>query len=309
MAALDGFPTDISLPAEARYYTFVEVGKSFNSNYDITWSFQYKLPSTSFDATNTTFKNYQLGFSTFLTNLPRPLSCLPGQYLGDQDPEFVLSAHTLLTEGYTSVGALSSSVALKTEADSTILLEGGILSGMLVKVAFDSTGRYALTGRDDRPGVKPHQLLRESIISRDFLHNVMAYNHLSSISTTFSTISTDTYRTLRFRYVNLGQTLYIDSRESDTTTYTLLTAISLGSRYQTLSNIENIYCGFSFSTPISAPLPANANAYHLSGKDFFLRNFHVEGYEGSQVLTETIFTPGLSAVPDIAPTTVSNITA
>ena len=88
---------------------------------------------------------------------------------------------------------------------------------------------YALTGRDDRPGVKRHQLLRESIVARDFLHNILAYDHLSSISTTFSTISTDTYRTLRFRYVNLGTTLYIDSRESDTTTYTLLTAINMGS--------------------------------------------------------------------------------
>ena len=308
MAALAGFPTDISLPAEARYYTFVEVGKSFNSNYDITWSFQYKLPSTSFGST-AKVDNYELGFSTFLTNLPRPLSCLPGQYIGDQDPEFILSAHALLTEGYTTAGALSSSTPLKTEGDSTVLLEGAVLSGMLVKVAFDSTGKYALTGRDDRPGVKPHQVLRESIIARDFLHNVVVNNQLSSISTTFSTISTDTYRTLRFRYVNLGQTLFIDSRESDTTTYTLLTAINLGTRYSTLSNIENIYCGFAFSTPISSTTPALASGYALSAKDFFLRNFHVEGYEGSEVLTETIRTPSLSTVPNTPFTTVTNITA
>ena len=197
MAALEGFPSDISLPALARYYTFIEIGKSFNSNYDITWSFQYRLPSTSFDP-DTEFYNYELGFSTFLTNLPRPLSCLPGQYLGDQDPEFVLSANALLTEG---------SEVLKTEGDSTILIEGSVLSGMLVKVAFDSTGMYALSGRDERPGVRRRELLRESIVARDFQHNVIAYNHLSSLSTTFSTISTDTYRTLRFRYANLGKTL------------------------------------------------------------------------------------------------------
>ena len=299
MAKLDGFPTDITLPALARYYTFVEVGKSFNSNYDITWSFQYKLPSTSF-GTTAKFHNYQLGFSTFLTNLPGPISSLPGQYLGDQDPEFILSAQALLTE---------DTKMLKTQGDSTIILEGAVLSGMLVKVAFDSTGKYALTGRDDRPGVKPHQVLRESIIARDFLHNVVVNNHLSSISTSFSTISTDTYRTLRFRYVDLGRKLYIDSRESDTTTYTLLTSINLGTRYITLSNIENIYCGFSFCTPISANNAAVAAAYELSAKDFFLRNFHVEGYEGSQVTTETILTPQLSVVPTIAPTTVSNISA
>ena len=299
MAKLDGFPTDITLPALSRYYNFIEVGKSFNSNYDITWSFQYKLPSTSF-GTTAKFHNYQLGFSTFLTNLPGPISSLPGQYLGDQDPEFVLSAQALLTE---------DSKMLKTQGDSTILLEGAILSGMLVKVAFDSTGKYALSGRDRRPGVKEEEALRESIIVRDFLHNVVINNHLSSISTSFSTISTDTYRTLRFRYVDLGRKLYIDSRESDTTTYTLLTSINLGTRYTTLSNIENIYCGFSFCTPISANYAATAAAYELSAKDFFLRNFHVEGYEGSQVTTETILTPQLSVVPNVIPTTVTNISA
>ena len=291
------FPTDIRLPTGSRYYTLIATKKTFNSNYDIVWSFEYKLPGSAISAP---FNTYQVGFTTFLTNLPRPLSCLPGQFLGDQDPEYILSAYSLLTE---------AEEVLKTEANSTILLEGGILSGMLVKVAFDSTGRYALTGRDDRPGVKAGDELRESIVARDFLHNVIANNHLSSVSTTFSTISTDTYRTLRFRYANLGQTLYIDSRESDTTTYTLLTALKLGTRYRSLSNIENIYCGFSFSTPISATLPATAAAYNLSAKDFFLRNFHVEGYEGSEVLTETILTPSLSSVPNTVSTTVTNITA
>ena len=44
MAALEGYPTDISLPAESRFYTFVEVGKSFNSNYDITYLAQALMP-------------------------------------------------------------------------------------------------------------------------------------------------------------------------------------------------------------------------------------------------------------------------
>ena len=299
MAKLLGFPTDISLPALARYYTFVEVEKSFNSNYDITWSFQYKLPSTSFDE-DVKFLDYELGFSTFLTNLPSPISSLPGQYLGDQDPEFVLSANALLTE---------ASDILKTQDDSTILLEGAILSGMLVKVAFDSTGKYALTGRDRRPGVKPHQVLREAFVARDFQHNLLAYNHLSSIQTTFSTISTDTYRTVRFRYVDLGRTLYIDYHGSNSTEYTLLTAINLGTRYRTLSNIENIYCGFAFSTPISSTTPAADGGYSLSAKDFFLRNFHVEGYEGAEVLTEKILTPELPFIPNTPTTTVTNITA
>ena len=83
------FPSDINLPGSSRYYTFIETKKNFNSNYDITWSFSYYLPASSIQSHN----NYQLGFSTFLTSLESPVSSLPGQYLGDQDPEFILSAH------------------------------------------------------------------------------------------------------------------------------------------------------------------------------------------------------------------------
>ena len=60
---------------------------------------------------------------------------------------------------------------------------------------------------------------------------------------------------------------------------------------------------------MSSTTPAADAGYSLSANDFFLRNFHVEGYEGSQVLTETILTPKLSTVPAVPYTTVTNITA
>ncbi len=65
---LGGFPTDIILPDSARYYTFIETKKKFNSNYDITWSFQYKLPQSGIRNSST----YQLGFTTFLTPIVYP---------------------------------------------------------------------------------------------------------------------------------------------------------------------------------------------------------------------------------------------
>jgi len=287
------FPSDIKLPTAARYYTIIETKKRFNSNYDIVWSFQYKLPSVSIQD----ISNYQLGFTTFLTNLSSPLSSIPGQYLGDQDPEVVLSGHALYTE---------QPEVLKTESDSTILLEDGTLSGMLVKIAFDSTGMYALSGRDDRPGVSNLNLHRNALVIRDFEHNIVCNGPLTGISTSstsFSTLSTDTFRTLRFRYVNLGQKLHIDIRESSTTTYTLLTTVNLGFRLDNVSNLENIYCGFSLCTPIST------SDYSLSAKNFYLRNFNVEGYEGPTVLTETVVTPSLSVNPNTSYTTVTNITA
>ena len=284
------FPSDIKLPSDARYFTFVETSKKFNSNYDITWSFEYSLPATNIPDP----ANYELGFSTFITNLSAPLSSLPGQYIGDQDPEFILSAHALLTE---------SPLVLKTESDSTILLEGGILSGSLVKVAFDSTGMYALSGRDDRPGVGLNDINRQSLVVRDVLHNVRANSPLSTISNVFSTLSTDSFRALRFRYVNLGQKIHIDFREDNTTEYTLLTTINIEPRLTNFDNLNNIYCGFSFTTPISTTDTG------LSAKNFFLRNFNVEGYEGSEVLTETVMTPPLSVNPNTQYTTVTNITA
>ena len=284
------FPSDIKLPSDARYFTFVETSKKFNSNYDITWSFEYSLPATNIPDP----ANYELGFSTFITNLSAPLSSLPGQYIGDQDPEFILSAHALLTE---------SPLVLKTESDSTILLEGGILSGSLVKVAFDSTGMYALSGRDDRPGIGLNDVNRQSLIVRDVLHNIRANSPLSTISNVFSTLSTDSFRALRFRYVNLGQKIHIDFREDTTTEYTLLTTINLEPRLTNFDNLNNIYCGFSFTTPVST---TNTG---LSAKNFFLRNFNVEGYEGSEVLTETVMTPPLSVNPNTQYTTVTNITA
>ena len=291
------FPSDVLLPDNARYYNFVETKKNFNSNYDITWSFSYYFPASSIQSHN----NYQLGFTTFLTTLSSPISALPGQYLGDQDPEYILSAAALLTE---------TPEVLKTEGDSTILLEGAILSGSLVKVAFDSTGLYALTGRDDRPGVGLEtDCFREALVVRDFDHNVLANAPLSTMSTSFSTLSTNTFRTLRFRYINLGQKLHIDVRESDTTTYSSLTTINLNYRLNNVTNLDNIFVGFSLCTPISTGPLSNDAAYSLSAGDFYLRNFHIEGHEGDTVETETVTTPLLSTVPNIPTTTVSNITA
>ena len=286
------FPVDIKLPDSARYYTFIETSKRFNSNYDITWSFEYKLPESNIPDTN----NYQLGFSTFITNLSAPLSSLPGQYIGDQDPAVSLSAVALLTEG-------GSPQVLRTQNDDTLVYDGGTLSGEIVKIAFDSTGMYALSARDDRPGVTEAEINRQSLVVRDYQLNVRANSPLSTISNIFSSITTDTFRTLRFRYVNLGQKIHIDFRESDTTEFTLLTTINIEPRLTGLNNLENIYCGFSLSTPISTTDTG------LSAKEFFLRNFNVEGFVGSEILTETVMTPPLSVNPNSQYTTVTNITA
>ena len=292
------FPITVTLPDNARYYNFVETKKNFNSNYDITWSFSYYFPASSIQSHN----NYQLGFATFLTSLSAPISALPGQYLGDQDPSVWLNSVNTETDE-----------ALLTEDSEIIRLENDELSGVLVKIAFDSTGLYALTGRSGqwapsgdgiRPGIGLEEdCFREALVVRDLDHNLVANAPLSTMSTSFSTLSTDTFRTLRFRYINLGRKLHIDFRESDTTTYSSLTTINLNYRLNNTTNLNNVFVGFSLCTPIST------ENYALSAGDFYLRNFHIEGHEGDTVETETVTTPLLSTVPNIPTTTVSNITA
>ena len=295
-----GFPSDITLPADARYYSFIETKRKYNSNYDIIWSFQYKLPevtSTNSDVLNISGNDFlELGFTTFLTSLSSPISALPGQYLGDSDSAWILSGGKITTEG---------EIALLTEdPDSQFIeVESRDLSGTLIKIAFDTTGYYGVSGRDSRTGAELFDRKRESLILRDFNNNVVYNEHLSSISTSFSTLSTDTFRTLRFRYVNLGQKLFIDYHDSDTTTYTTLTTIDLGFRLENYSNLDDIYCGFSFCTPISTV------SKDLSAKEFFLRNFHTEGYEGYSVLTETVTSAAISAFSNQTVSTISNITA
>ena len=39
------FPDEIKLPAGERSYQFVEKDFKYNSNYDIVWSFDFKVPS------------------------------------------------------------------------------------------------------------------------------------------------------------------------------------------------------------------------------------------------------------------------
>ena len=101
----------------------------------------------------------------------------------------------------------------------------------------------------------------------------------------------------------MGQKLFIDYHDDDTTTYTTLTTIDLGFRLENYSNLDNIYCGFSFTTPVST------TAVDLSAKEFFLRNFHTEGYVGYSILTETITSAEIPVNPNTVTSTVSDITA
>ena len=292
--------SEINLPAYARFYNFIETKQRFNSNYDIVWSFQYKLPSTSLSGN--AWPKTQMGFTTFLTTLSSPISSLPGQYLGDSDP-FVLSGakgSSITTQGGT---------VIQNEDSETLTIDSTTLSGHIVKIAFDTTGLYALSGKASRPGVSFYNTHPQALIIRDFRDNVLCNVPLSSMNTAFSSLSTDDFRTLRFRYANLGRKLHIDFRESTTTLFTPVTSFNLGYTIANFNELDNIYCGFSFCTPLSNGAGPGAGGVALSAGNFFLKDFHIEGYQGGTVLTQTITSEPLSSNPNTSITTVTNITA
>ena len=282
------FPSEILLPSDARYYQFVETDLSYNSNYDIVWSLQFKLPGD-----NAYNSNYEYAFGTFLTSLTGELSALPGQYVGDSDPLLVSGQTQLLTEQ-------TPTSAITTEGEIDIAVDSTTLSGQLIKVVFDSTGLYGLSGRDGRSGVGEHQIKKNSISIRDYFHDLVFYEHLSAFSPTFS-LTSDEFQTLRVRYANLGTKISIDKKVD--TKYQTLTTIELPFRLKEFNNLDNVFVGYSFSTPISTQTPV------LSVGDFFLKNAHIEGLETSEVLTQTITSAPLNFNPNTSFTTVSNVTA
>jgi len=282
------FPSDILLPSDARYYQFVETDLSYNSNYDIVWSLQFKLPGDSVYNSN-----YEYAFGTFLTSLTGELSSLPGQYVGDTDPLLVAGQTQLLTEQ-------TPTSAITTEGEIDIVVNSTTLSGQLIKVVFDSTGLYGLSGINGRGGVGEHQIKKNSISIRDYFHDLVFYEHLSAFSPTFS-LTSDEFQTLRVRYANLGTKISIDKKVD--TKYQTLTSLELPFRLKEFNNISNVFVGYSFSTPISTQTPV------LSVGDFFLKNAHIEGLETTEVLTQTITSAPLIFNPNTSFTTVSNITA
>lgn len=276
-------PADILLPANSRYFKFTEHAKTFNEEYDIVWSFKYKVPESSVSS-----PLYQFGFATYLTTLSSDGVSLPGQYIGDLNPALD-GGLLLLTEG----GDI-----ITTEGGDPITTSGTTL-GQLIKIAVDSTGFYALSSDTGRTGVGINEVQRDSIVIRDNNNDVIYNTPLTAFSPTIPLTSND-YTTLRFRYANRGTRLYIDHKLDNDAHYTTLTSISITPN--DIAPDENVYVGFSFSTPISSA------GQTLSAKEFYLKNFHIEGVEGATT-SESVSSAALSSITNTARTTVSNITA
>jgi len=286
-------PNEIKLPPGERSYQFVEKDFRYNSNYDIVWSFDFEVPGdlglegNSWQAPESAV---EYAFGTFLTTLTSEISSLPGQYVGDQDPSVALSAVSLLSE---------AALPLLTESSENLVIDSTSLSGQLVKIVFDTTGLYGLSGRDGRDGVKPHEVRRNSLCIRDFNKSLVFYEELSTFSPTIP-LTSDDFTTLRFRYANLGTKISIDRNVNSK--FETLTTVSLPLELDNFDNLD-VFVGYSFTTPVSTSSPA------LSVGKFFLKDLHIEGLVTDSVITETLTTRGNSFNPNSNITTAVGISA
>jgi hypothetical protein len=164
------FPSDISLSSNAKYFGIVDYKKPYNLNWDVVWSFTYALTGI------------QHGFCTFLTTSPT-ITGLPGQYLGCNNNNFILSI------GFDSTGYFALSSPLR----SGILLpevkpNSLIIRDSLNKVVFNERLSSLNTDFILSSSIKTYQTLRFRYsnagrkLNVDFKLDDEKYSNITSLS-------------------------------------------------------------------------------------------------------------------------------
>lgn len=236
------FPADITLPANAKYFSFKNTQNKYNPNYDITWSFMYNVSNVA----------AQQGIATFVTPLSvTPTDVIPGQYLCTKVSEST-STFKFLT---------GSSIITRNPYN-------------ILTVAIDSTGYFALSSAV-RPGIGVGSVIPNSLIVRSFDNSIL-YNQVLPASFNVN----NSTNIIRCRFSNPEETLYIDYRTTDTTSFSGLATIPLNFRVYNPNNEDLVYTGISFCSPLSTAVTSTAA--------LVLYNFHSEGVSNNtQVETIT----------------------
>lgn len=230
------FPADITLPANAKYFSFKNTQNKYNPNYDITWSFMYNISNVS---------SAQQGIATFVTPLSVvPTDVIPGQYLC-----------TKVSEA-TSTFQFSSGNTTFTRNPYNI-----------ITVAIDTTGYFALSS-GVRPGIDITAAVSNSLVVRSF-NNEILYNQPLPASFNVD----NTVNIIRCRFSNPEETLYVDYRTTDNTSFSAIAAIPLNFKIYNPNNNDLVYTGISFCSPLSTSNTATAS--------LILYNFHSEGVSGN----------------------------
>lgn len=236
------FPADITLPANAKYFSFKNTQNKYNPNYDIIWSFMYNVSNVS----------SQQGIATFVTPLSvTPTDVIPGQYL-----------NTKVSETTTTFKFLTGTSILTRNPYN------------IITVAIDSTGYFALSSAV-RPGIGIGSVTSNSLIVRSF-NNEILYNQPLPASFNVN----NSTNIIRCRLSNPEETLYIDYRTTNTTSFSALATVPLNFRVYNPNNEDLVYTGISFCSPLSTSSTSTAS--------LILYNFHSEGVSNNtQVETIT----------------------
>jgi hypothetical protein len=229
---------NVSLPNDAKYAFFIDDKQAFHHEWDVNWSFTYRLHNDneiqiflSDENSNTmiTENNVPIildipfgeyGFCTFLTKTPNISSFLIGHYMGF----------------FQNLSSLNGEVA----------------------IAFDRTGLFALSSTQYTKGVSLNDVKPNSLIIRDI--NGVVYNETLS---NFPSPSNQE-NTLRFRFIHKN-TISIEQK-TGTSMYKELVRVPVTT---SLSSDDKIYPAFFYTSPVSSN--------ESSEITFYMKNFHVQG--------------------------------
>lgn len=230
-----------SLPANAKSLNIASSG-AYSPYFDIVWSFDYAISGNS---------STEAGFALFLQD--SSIKALTGGNGG-------------IDLGYSGLSSFGLPYSIKPG-----------ISGAVIGVGFDTTGLFAASASIGavkiRDGIDRSAVLKNSITIRsnspeydyeDYLFTVP----ITGTSSTFSIVESGVnYKTIRARLGNVGNTFYVDYRNTPQEDFKNI----LTKEVFLNSNINSLYrVGVSFATPISSNSPnATGNIY--------LKNFHVEG--------------------------------
>jgi hypothetical protein len=223
------FLPEISIPASATYYSFVDKTKTYNSNHDIIWSFNFLLSNTNLA---------QTGICTFLTPLSNNTNSIqPGHYLG--------TAKT----GDTSMSLLSN-------GSTRSVTPFGV-----IRIAFDSTGYYALS-TSTRTGVSLSNVKQNALIIRDCDDNLLLNSSLNSTEFVFN----NNNQIIQCLYSNLNRQLTVSYKSLTSTDFSTLTSIELPFNIINDVNTDNLRVGLSYCSPVSTTSTSKARMllYSLS---------------------------------------------
>lgn len=239
----------------------------YSPYFDIVWSFDYAISGNS---------NTEAGFTIFLLNDSYTLS----------------GGNNGIDLGYSGLSAINGSLGT---------VKPGI-SGAIIAVGFDTTGSFAVSAlsgtRLIRDGVADASRIPNSVGIRggwpSYSYNTYKYNQaLSSIDSTFKIVENSVkYKTIRARLGNVGQTLYVDYRNSPEENFKTLVSTNVNLN---ITSTTKYKAGISFATPVSG------NNINKVG-NIYIRNFHTEGSAVSGNVT-SIYVPVTAVVP--APTTIT----